>query len=635
MNEKQTNLLNYLLHKSYPISARKIANLLNVSIRTVKNYVKEINAISGDTIIFSSNQGYWVNNYLPSETLEQLMPTTKIPQTFKERANYIIKKIAIDNLKVDVFDLTEELFVSYSTIKSDISRMNQVFDSFNLQFEISQDKIEIIGNEKEIRRLASYVIFEEIPNYFMTQEILEQNFEYEYVTKITNLIEEVLEYEDIKMNDFAFMNLLLHILVLIVSVKNGRSLISNEDIILLFKDSKANIVEEFVEKLEKEFEVILNDVEKQELYYLFQANVNFIPNVNIKKIENVIHRDIIESLNIIVGEVYQSYGIHLKSEQFFLNFAIHLSNLYHRAKNDAYLKNPMIEVLKTDFPIVYDISVYVSYRLGELLGITINDHESAYIALHIGSELEGQKKNSSKIKTAILCPNYMNHAEQLYRQLQKNFSDELNIVLVTSNPIELESADIDLLITTLKTSINLNCATIEVLPILSDEQKLHLSSKIQDMLLQRKKSILFEKFDTYFSEKYFYNNLDIEDRDELLEFMCNNLEADNIVKTQYLDKVLEREKASSTAFELFAIPHSVYMDANKTNISVAISKKGFVWGEKRVNIVLLASINYVDRYTFSSVYEAIISLFDYPELYSELWNIQSFDEFKHFIKSKM
>lgn len=635
MNDKRAELLSYLLEQKVPISSRKLTDVLDVSVRSVKNYVKDVNASSEEVIIYSSNQGYWVNHDRAVEALETFSSLSNIPQTFKERAYYIIKKIAIDNEEADVFDLTQELYISYSTIKSDISRMNQAFDSFNLKFEISNDKVKIIGDEKELRRLISYVIFEEIPNYFMTQEILEKNFDQNDVSRLTILIEDVLQHEDVKINDFAFMNLLMHILVLIVSVKNGRSLVASDTFNVLLGDERALIVEEFVVKLEKEFDVVLNDLEKQELYMLFQANVNYIPTTNFKKIESVINIEIIESMNIIIDEVYQNYGIHLKSEQFYLNFAIHLSNLYSRAKQKSYLKNPMVDLLKTEFPIVYDISVYVSFRLGELLNITINDHESAYIALHIGSELEGQKRNSSKVTAAILCPNYMNHAEKLYRQLQKYFSDELNIVLVTSNLAEIEDYEIDLLITTLQPQVSRDYAIIKVLPILTDEQKLQLSSEIHELILQRKKSILSKDFDKYFSEKFFYTDLEIDNRDELLKFMCDELRNEDIVNCQYYENVMERENASSTAFELFAIPHSVYMDANKTNLSVAISQTGFQWGDKKVNIVLLASINYVDRHAFANVYEAIISLFDYPELYSELWNIKSFDEFRYYIQSKM
>lgn len=41
---------------------------------------------------------------------------------------------------------------------------------------------------------------------------------------------------------------------------------------------------------------------------------------------------------------------------------------------------------------VYDIAVYLSLRLSRRFDITISEDETAYIALHIGSELEGKNE---------------------------------------------------------------------------------------------------------------------------------------------------------------------------------------------------------------------------------------------------
>ncbi len=83
-----------------------------------------------------------------------------------------------------------------------------------------------------------------------------------------------------------------------------------------------------------------------------------------------------------------------------------------------------------------------------------------------------------------------------------------------------------------------------------------------------------------------------------------------------------------------AIPHSVYMDAHQTVISVAISEKGILWGDKKVHIVLLAAINDIDRHLFTDIYEALISLFDSAISYQEIKGIKNFEAFRSFIYKK-
>ena len=77
------------------------------------------------------------------------------------------------------------------------------------------------------------------------------------------------------------------------------------------------------------------------------------------------------------------------------------------------------------------------------------------------------------------------------------------------------------------------------------------------------------------------------------------------------------------------------MDAHQTVISVAISEKGLLWGDKKVHVVLLAAINDIDRRLFTDIYEALISLFDTAQSYQEIKKIQNFAEFRSFIYSKI
>lgn len=43
------------------------------------------------------------------------------------------------------------------------------------------------------------------------------------------------------------------------------------------------------------------------------------------------------------------------------------------------------------------------------------------------------------------------------------------------------------------------------------------------------------------------------------------------VSSHFLDEVLKREQAASTAFGQIAIPHSMKMDCEKTGLAIAIS----------------------------------------------------------------
>lgn len=635
MKEKQENLLKLLLQQDTPISSRMLAEQMNLSVRTIKNYIYDLNKLGPSPVITSSNAGYKVIREKAEKLLDKPKNDTALPQTFKERSFFIIKRILMENQRLNIFDLSEELFVSYSTLKSDLSRMNKAYEKYHVKFVLKQEEIQILGEEKEKRRLISYIIFEEVPHKFIDKQILEATFDKDDIEKLSGIIHSIMQESNYHLNDFSFVNLMLHLLILLESVRNDNSLVSRNWFSSWLREDKAKLVTKMIGQIEREFDLTLNRLEKEEIHMIFQANANYIPSNNLKELEQIVGKEISQTVENVLEDVRQTFGINLMSENFIVPFSLHVSGLFSRAKQETSLKNPMLNSLKKDFPMVYDIAVYLSLRLSRRFDIAISEDETAYIALHIGSELEGQKRNLSKIRTVLLCPKYMNLDEQLYEKLNHHFGNDLIIQTVVSKFSEIEALDFELLITTLPVPETTDFIVIEVSPIFNEEQRLMLITEIGDIRLDRKKSILRKNFEDYFDEKFFTSQLTTDFSDAVIDELCYVLEKEAIVPPEFRTHVLEREHASSTAFEAIAIPHSVYMDAHQTVISVAISEKGIRWGEKRVHVVLLAAINDIDRRLFTDIYEALISLFDSPQSYQEIKKIKTFDAFRSFIDTKI
>ena len=123
MQRKLNELLKYLSGQNRPQTSAEIANALSISVRSVKNHVKEINSLYGRRVIFSSRNGYLLNSQISPHLLVDDLGES-IPQTWEERAFYMIKQLILGHTsKLDLFDLCDTLCISYSTVKSVISRM--------------------------------------------------------------------------------------------------------------------------------------------------------------------------------------------------------------------------------------------------------------------------------------------------------------------------------------------------------------------------------------------------------------------------------------------------------------------------------------------------------------------------------
>lgn len=60
MKKKEQELLNYLSEFNKPIRSAEIANALDISVRSVKNYVHNINSLYGKNIILSLKKAHQI-----------------------------------------------------------------------------------------------------------------------------------------------------------------------------------------------------------------------------------------------------------------------------------------------------------------------------------------------------------------------------------------------------------------------------------------------------------------------------------------------------------------------------------------------------------------------------------------------
>lgn len=171
MKKKHSELLQYLLAMKQTITSKDLANAIGISQRSVKNYVIEINLLSNDRVIISSKTGYSINAQAARLLLHH--EDDQLPQTWEERASYIIKQLMLEHSShLDLYNLCDELYVGYSTIKSDISRMNKAYHTFNVQFVCERDCVRVVGEEKHKRRLICYLVQEETSSQVMDIQAL-------------------------------------------------------------------------------------------------------------------------------------------------------------------------------------------------------------------------------------------------------------------------------------------------------------------------------------------------------------------------------------------------------------------------------------------------------------------------------
>ncbi|WP_207940739.1 lichenan operon transcriptional antiterminator [Enterococcus sp. DIV2402] len=641
MNEKHQKLLHYLASANRTVTSTELSNALGVSTRSIKNYVAQINSTSNNKIILSSRNGYTVNI-----THRQFLSTTEtdqIPQTNEERSFYIIKCLILKpSVTLHLFDLCEYLCISYSTMKSVLSKMNNMYKMYHVQFISENDCVKMLGEEKDKRKLISYVINEESKENFTGITQIKAAFPEFDTDTLYKIIIETFKKHNYYLNDFASSNLLFHLVIMINRKQQGNALESTEYVTPMLNTSEQELLDDIYNYIEKSFDVVFNSYEQTELYILFRANANYSLTNSTQDVLDLVGSEIFTRTQHCVEKINTLYMIDLSSDDFILPFALHIKGLLFRAKNKKFTTNPMAEQIKNNSPIIFDMAISISLDLMDAYDTYISEDETAFLAMHIGAEIERQHKNKSKIPAVLLCPDYHSISTNLLNTLMLDFGNQINIIRSVHSEKELHTfesefngSDYMMIFSTIPISPLKKQTIVYISPFDVHNQY----EMIQEALIENQKSYknykLKEYFHTFFEKDLFVANTKMTNRNQILTFLCDKLEVKGYVDASFEKQIYRREEAATTAFQNIAIPHSVQMDAFKTSISVAISKEGFRWGKNTVHLVLLLAINKADKQTFRVLYESLISLFNNHSTIQEVRNCRTFEEFEYLIYSRI
>ncbi|EML6499614.1 BglG family transcription antiterminator [Clostridioides difficile] len=622
---KKELFLNFIKTQHDWIDSSTLANYLNVSTRSIRKYVNEIN--SNGEFILSSKKGYKVN--LNNNCQTKIDSSENISPD--NRLNLILKELIVNSNGINIFDLSEELFVSPATIEGDIVKANKFIGSYNLKIKQSKFLLKLVGNESAKRKLMSSIIFKETGSDFLSLFDVQKIYQEYNLTKLKENIIYILKKYNLFINEYAINNILLHLMITIDRIKKNNYIESVEVVNYIDNNIDINIAKDISNFLESEYNITLTSAE---LYYLvFQlTNKTTVLNYNqmdTKSLSNYIDEHFVKLTKKIIKNVYDLYLIDLSDEEFVVKFTLHVKNLISRAKNNQVLRNQIPQKLKDSYPLIYDISVYICNQIQTLENVDIDEDEISYISLHVGSFFDRQKLLEDKVLCALITPNYYDLQFKIVRDLEKRFNESIEIIQIFSDTHNLDFDNkVDMVITTLPISDRCPIPFVYVNPYLNRKDYDNIQSKF--IQIKDRKNILTVQnhLEMYFSESLFMKNIYLDSAKDYIKFMGNILYKNKYVKPNYIDDVLIREKMSSTAFNNnVAIPHSMKMDALKTGVCLIVNDKPVKWGEEKVQIIAMIPINEKEKEKFNYIFESFIEILSEWNNIKELTKADNYSSF--------
>lgn len=621
MEIKYQNLMQILIKQNKPVTSKKLAYNLDVSTKTIRNYVKEINNIYQDKIILSSGLGYSIDRPLFEKNANSFLKIN-LPTTQKERVNYIVKSLLQSkNNSIDLYEIGEEIAFSIESLKSDLVLVKEVFIDNDIYVTQKNEIIKIEGPEPNKRKLLGKLLSGEFSENILNLDVLESVFPDFDLRELVEYLNKLFFKYHYFVNDYALLNLILEICIEVDRVKRDFLQSDRHIYIESFSVEDMDMIKELACKLSESYQISYSENERKVLANMVLSYITKLDYTKLdsKKLKQSLDMQTNKLINILMNQMSNWELFDVTDESFLVKFSLHIKNLLDRIHGGGNLRNPISEYLKQNCPIIFEHAIEIANTISVFTHKEISEDEIGFLALHIGSIMGENTYLQDRIKTILLLPNYYDFSYELMKKIENEFGSELAINQVVSSVDNIDDSKSDLMINAGPFLYKTATKEIQITPFYTKNDSENLKQVIEQIKLSKKKSYLHKHLVDLTSEELFFKINSPMSKEEVIKFMCDCLIRTKAVGEDYYDEVIQRENQSPTAFGRVAVPHSIRMNAKTNKLVILLSDKGIKWDKNvTVHIVLLFAVKKDERSIFFNVFDSIVTTLVNPNAYQDI-----------------
>jgi lichenan operon transcriptional antiterminator len=597
---KNKQVIKILLEADEMVTASSLADKIGVSPRTVINYIGEINFFHSN-LIESSRYGYSINKIIGKKLYYEKQG--QLPQTTQERINCLLEKLLLhsspEEAGVNLEYFAEDIFISLETAKKDLTKLKHKLAKLNLQVNINTYYVTLTGSERAKRNLLSNIIYENFDKNKISDVSIKQIFPDAKIDELYDLIMEQCKKHHYFINDCLIMNLILDILINISRIQQGCTINENNPSTKKQYAPTRDFAKNIAAGASNLYQLPHSEAEVE---YLCEIILGYImpadfKTMNLKQIKHFIEPESSKVLEHLFAYIRKNFSfINLENENFLIRFSLNINNLLCRLKNGHWSNNPQKEDMKHASPFTFKCGAGIAEEMSQLLGLSINEDDIAYLSLHLGINLIEQKDHDlEKICCGLMITHYFDYDEELIRALRQRFSNDIIISdIFRTEKLLPDFKDISLLISTVPLPETFKIEWVTTDPFLSENILAKIQKRICIKKLQKKQRILHDELLQIGSELLFYRNKAQEQLslpNTISTIMQNLLVANGYIGAPDAASVINLHKNMPTIFGHIAVPNIIYTNVKKTGMVVVINERPPLWNNSQIDIVIMLALN--------------------------------------------
>ncbi|WP_048627339.1 BglG family transcription antiterminator [Listeria ivanovii] len=483
LTKTERTLINLFLTKNDFLTANQLAEILDVSSKTIYRKIKNINSTTGkkDILISEKGRGFKLDYkaYIQAklETTEDIFGYTPT-----ERREKILLQILFKSPKyLNIHRLYEGYYVGYNSIKNDFTLLNQSIDKYHLTIQKRQKEIRVVGTEENIRTAINEVINNlDLSSYDdLKTEYSDLNKEdVQFIVQQMEIIENKLEISIPYPYD---INIFSHLYILINRFRQGevKEFAETNEKYTITNETLHLIAVEAIEAIEQYLDMKLPNCETFHfLQYLissrFNHEIELVPNNMLPIVE--------EMTDFYINQVAAKMNIPFNKKQLKIELLSHMKPMVNRMNHQINIKNNLLSDIKLEYGSLFEIMKETARDVATTFKIhTISEDEIGYITIYFAKHIE----QSPLIKRIIImCSSGIGTSELLKVKVQKAFPDVEIVDVLSSTRFKNNLQDyrnIDFILTTIKTDSNESIPSLLVSAMFTEKDKMMVDKLMESL----------------------------------------------------------------------------------------------------------------------------------------------------------
>ena len=502
LSAHEVELIGALLRHPEGLTVADLADRLGMSARTVHRDLQPASEFLGSRglrLVRQTGRGLRVEgtNAAREQALKDLRHVGATVPTPEERRVSLLHRLLRSDEPVKLRALASGLKVSVGTVSRDLDEVEDWLTGLGLSLLRKRGYgVEVTGMEADLRRAMSRLIRENLdeaallprpkdpdrvpagPADHVSDQLMGMVDE-DRLRTVEALVGEAVERLPYSIADSAFVNLSVHVTLMVERLLQGGRVEMSDDILQRLRNTvEYEHAQGLAEAIENDFRV---EVPEEEVAYMTMhlRGTKLSQDDTLERYFETSDLELASRVKALIHFVGEQTGVTLTGDSsLYTGLLAHVERAIHRLREGMKIYNPLLSEIKEDYPALFDL---VDRGLKKMfVDEEIPEEEVGFVAMHFGAALD-RGQGGFPQRVLVICSAGIASARMLASRLEKAFP-QIRLIRNTSLfELEgLEAEGFDLIVSTIPLPIP-EGSYVQARPLLSEEDveriKDHLRGK--------------------------------------------------------------------------------------------------------------------------------------------------------------